>query len=132
MNHRNTYRGDRSGVIGRQTDRCDAALTKQEAPTMPKTRSILALTMLAGLVFAALSPGLAPSVARAQPVVTPVPPPATSGSTTTEDLTNRLRGAPTSRSGAATRGLGGSQESRPPANANTQPPAPPPASTTGG
>ena len=88
---------------------------------MPRFRSFPTLALLAGLSL--------PALALAQPATPLGPAPAVAppaGSPTTDDLANRLRGAPTSRSGAATRGLGMPHDAPPPAT----PPATPGA--TGG
>jgi hypothetical protein len=94
---------------------------------MPKHRPFLAVVALASLAL----PTLAwPTLAVAQPAASPVPHTAAAGSPATDDVATRLRGAPTNRTGAATRGLGAPHDAQPPVTTPTPPPAP--TSTTGG
>ncbi len=86
---------------------------------MPKHRSILTLAALAALVLPQLA--VAQPATPARPAVgQPTAPAPSVSAPATEDTLQRLRGAPTGRSGAATRGLGVPQD--PPVTAPATPP----------
>ena len=97
---------------------------------MPKIHPIAALVALACLALPTLV-AAQPAVPATRPTTNPIPStspspsaavPPMAGATTPEEI-NRLRGAPGTRSGAATRGLGVPQDTQLPAGTANMPPS---------